>query len=163
MLRFSVTFVITLLNLFVLYVLLKRILWDRLAAFMDERSSKVRRELEEAGAAKRRAEELKDRYEALLANAENEAEWVVRDAEDRGREEYRRIIAEAEAEAAAIRRRAEEQAIRERDRARDELVAEIAALAIAAASEVTRRRLGGADDVAEAEAFLRSAETGRGR
>ncbi len=163
MLRFTVTFFITIANLFILYWILRKVLWDRVASFLDERSRKVRGELEEAASAKTRADELKDRYEALLANAENEAEWVVRDAEDRGRAEYKRIVAEADAQADGIRRRAEERAAFELRRAREELAGEVAMLAVAAAARIAGRSLGGADDAAEAEAFIRAAESGRGR
>ena len=163
MLDFSVTFLITIANLAILVLVLKKLLWKPVTDFMDARSRKVREELEGAAASRARAEELEARYESLLANAEAEGEWVVKDAEDRAREEYRRIVAAAEADAAAIRLRAEERAGLELGRARDELAAEVAALAVAAAARIAGRGLGGADDAADAEAYIRSAEAGRGR
>jgi len=103
LLDFSVTFLITIANLAILVLVLRKLLWKPVTDFMDARSRKVREELEGAAASRARAEELEARYESLLANAEAEGEWVVKDAEDRAREEYRRIVASAEADAAAIR------------------------------------------------------------
>jgi F-type H+-transporting ATPase subunit b len=162
-LNFSVTFLITIVNLGILYFALKKLLFGKVTKVMEDRAEKVRRELDEAAANRLGAEELKTRYEALLANAENEAEWVVREAEDRGRAEYQRLIAEAQEEASAIKRRAEERAAFEVNRARDELAGEVARVACLVAAKITGRRLGGSEDEAEAEAFVRGIGASGGR
>lgn len=163
MLNFSVTFLITIVNLGILYFALKKLLFGKVTKVMEDRAEKVRRELDEAAANRQGAEELKTRYEALLANAENEAEWVVREAEDRGRAEYQRLVAEAQEEASAIKRRAEDRAAFEVNRARDELAGEVARLACLVAAKIAGKRLGGSEDEAEAEAFVRSIGASGGR
>jgi F-type H+-transporting ATPase subunit b len=162
-LNFSVTFFITIVNLGVLYFALKKLLFGKVTKVMEDRAEKVRRDIDEAAANRQGAEELKTRYEALLANAENEAEWVVREAEERGRAEYQRIVAEAEAEASAIKRRAEERAAFELRRAQDELAGEVARLACVVAAKIAGKRIGGSEDEAEAEAFVRGIGASGGR
>ncbi len=162
MLSFGVTFFITIINISILYFVLKRLLWKPMKKFMETRAAKVREELDGAATARGVAEELKRRYETLLAEAEREAEALVKEAEDRGKAEYKAIVARAEADSVEIRHRAEERAEFEVRRAHDELSSEVAGLAMAAASRVAGRSLGSADDLSEAEAFIRGLQVNRG-
>jgi F-type H+-transporting ATPase subunit b len=155
-LNFSVTFLITIVNIAILVLLLRRLFFKPVQKFMAERTKKIRQELDGAATARSVAEELKTQYEGLIANAEKEAEGLFKEAEAQGKEEYKAIIARAEAHALEIRQRAEERAAFELRRAHDELAAEVASLALAAASRVAGRSLGGGDDLSEAEAFVRS-------
>jgi len=157
MLSFSVTFVISILNLALLYFLLRRFLWKPLRTFMDDRTERIRRETSEAATMMRTADELRQRYEDLLANSDDEAEWVLRDAEDRAKERSMEIIASAEKEAADAMRRAAEREALEVAHARDDLAAEIARIATAAASAVTGRALDGEAERRAAEEFIRVA------
>lgn len=157
MLSFSVTFVISILNLAVLYFLLRRFLWKPLRTFMDERTERIRRETSEAATMMRTAEELRQRYDDLLENADDEAEWVLRDAEDRANERSREIIASAEKDAADAMRRAAERETMEVAHARDNLTAEIARMATAAARAVTGKALDGDAERCAAEEFIRVA------
>lgn len=163
MLDLGVSFLITGINFLVLWLFLRKFLFGRVRAFLDARTEKVRREVQEAAGARGRAEELKSRYEELLGAAEKEGEFMLLDSEERAREERDRVLAEAEETAAGIRRRAEEAAAREKARARDELAAEVARLAVAAARRVAGRDIGAEDDLREAEEFLRTAGLADGR
>ncbi len=157
MLSFSVTFVISIVNLAVLYFLLRRFLWKPLRTFMDDRTERIRRETSEAASVMRTAEELRQRYEDLLANSDDEAEWVLRDAEDRANERSREIIASAEKDAADAMRRAAEREAMEVAHARDDLAAEIARVATAAAAAITGRALDGDAERCAAQEFIRVA------
>jgi F-type H+-transporting ATPase subunit b len=161
-LDFSVTFFITIANIALFVFVMKRLLWKPMKKFMDARTRKVKEELDAAATARSVAEELKARYEGLLAEAEKEAEAMVKEGVERGKEEGKAILAKAEADAVEIRHRAEERAAFELRRAHDELAGEVAALALAAASRIAGRNLGGADDLAEAESFVRGIGAGRG-
>lgn len=160
MLDFGVTFLITLVNLTVLFLILRKVLFGRVTKFMDDRSERISRQLNEAQGMKRRAEEMKDQYEALLGNAENESEWVVRDAEDRGKERYDAIVSEANREADLLRRRERERMLQEARKARDDFSAETAKLAIFAAAEIIERSMDSDDQLRMAEKFVRQAQAG---
>lgn len=162
MLDFSVTFIITIVNIAILVFVLKKLLFKPVQKFMAARTKKVKDELDAAAVARGSAEELKAQYEALLADSEKEAESIVKEAEERGKQEAKAIIAAAEAEASEIRHRAEERAAYELSRAKDELAGEVALIAMAAAARVAGRSLGGSDDLAEAESFVRGFEARRG-
>ncbi|MBU0928960.1 MAG: ATP synthase F0 subunit B [Spirochaetes bacterium] len=155
MLSFSVTFFITVANLAVLYLVLRKLLWKPLRAFMDDRAERIRRDVDEAASVKRSAEEMRQRYDDLITNADEEAEWVLRDAEDRAAVRSREIVAEAEREAEAALRRAAERSALEVARARDQLAEEIAGIAVAAASVAARKGLDGEAERLAALEFIR--------
>ncbi len=160
MLDFGVTFLITLVNLAVLFVILKKVLFGRVTKFMEDRAERISRQMNEAQSMKRRAEEMKDQYEALLVNAEDESEWVVRDAEDRGKERYDAILSEANKEADLLRKRERERILQEARKARDDFSAETAKIAMFAASEIIERSLETDDQLRMAEKFVRQAQSG---
>jgi F-type H+-transporting ATPase subunit b len=165
MLSFSVTFLITVINISILYFLLRKFLWKPLRTFMEERTEKIRRDTTEASSVKRAAEEMRQRYDDLLLNADSEAEWVLRDAEDRAGERSRQIIAAAEKEAADAMRRAAIREALEVAHARDELAEEIARIATTAAGIVAGKSLDGDAERAAADEFVRSVasmESGHG-
>jgi len=156
MLSFSVTFVITILNISILYFLMRKFLWKPIRTFMTERTQKIQRDTSEASSVKRAAEEMRQRYDDLLLNADAEAEWVLRDAEDRASERSREIVASAEKEAADAMRRAAEREALEVAHARDDLAEEIARIATAAAVKVTGKSLDGDAERKAAAEFVHS-------
>ena len=156
MLSFSVTFVITIINFFVLFIALRAILWKPVRTFMAERTERIRRETSEAQVIRRSAEEMRQRYEDLLSNASDEAEWVVRDAEDEAAQRSREIVAKAEDEAAEIMRRSADRTALDLARARDGMAREIAAIATAAAASVGGASFDGEAERQAALEFVRS-------
>lgn len=163
MLDIGVSFLITAVNLLILYLLLKKYLFGRVRKFMDARTEKVKKELDEAAVSRDVAEGLKLEYEKLLSSADKEGQLILEEAGQRARAEREEALAAAEAEAAATRRRSAEAADRELARARDQLAGEVASLALAAARRVAEREIGTEDDLREAEAFIRAAGGTRGR
>ena len=117
-----------------LFLVLKKLLFKPVTKFMDARAKKIKDALADAAIMKGKADELAARYEGLMANADAEAERLVKEGEDRAKEEAKALLAKATIEASETRRRGEEAAEREREKARQELMADIAALA----SEVAR-------------------------
>jgi F-type H+-transporting ATPase subunit b len=161
-LNFSLTFFITIANFLVLYIALKKLLFKPVIKFMDARAKKIKDALSEASILKGQAEEKAARYEALMADADAEAERLVKEGEDRAREEAEALLAKANADAAETRRRGEEAAQREREKARQELAADIAAFA----TEVAGKLVGHAASAEDERAALRlvsELEAGRAR
>jgi len=161
-LNFTVTFFITIVNLLVLFLVLRKLLFKPVTNFMETRAKKIKDALTDAAVKKGQAEELATRYEGLMANADAEAERLVKEGEDRAREEVKALLDKANAEAAEARRRGEEAAEREREKARQELAGDIAALA----AEVGGRLVGRAaeaEDVRAAEHLVRELEAARAR
>jgi F-type H+-transporting ATPase subunit b len=158
----GVTFLITAVNFLILYLFLKRFLFGRVRDFLDARAGKIKREMDETALARVRVEEMQCRYEELLAIAEKEGEYLLKESEDRAKGEYDRILDEAESAADSIKRQADEAAGRERSRARDQLAADVAMLAVEGATRIARRQMGSQDDLRLVEAFVRGVGEKRG-
>jgi len=161
-LNFTVTFFITILNFFVLFLVLKKLLFKPVVNFMDARAKKIRDSLAEASILRGEAEEKAARYEALMAGAEAEADRIVKEGEDRARDEAKALLEKAQADAVEARRRGEEAAEREREKARQELAGDIAAFASEVAGKLVGREAV-AEDARAAEVLVRELEAARAR
>ena len=162
MLNFTVTFFITIVNLLVLFLVLRKLLFKPVTNFMEARAKKIKDALSDAAIMKGQAEEMASRYEALMANADAEAERLIEEGEDRAAQEAKALLDKALAEAVETRRRGEEAAEREREKARQELAGDIAALAAEVAGRLVGRAAT-AEDARAADHLVRELEAGRAR
>lgn len=153
MLDFSVTFIITLLNIAFLFFILRLVLFKPVTKFMDERAKKVQDARDQAEKDKNQAGALLAQYQEQLKKAEEAGAEIVRAARETAQEEADRIIAEGKAEAAKLLDRARRQTAAEEAAAMMVFKAEAAALVLAAASRLMRREFAN-DDVREQAALL---------
>jgi len=161
-LNFGVTFLFTIVNFLVLFLFFKKFLFKPVLGFMDARTKRIKDALSDAAIMKGQAEELRSRYEALMAGAESEAERLVKEGEDRAKEEAKTLLGKAQAEAAEARRRGEEAAQLEREKAREALAGDIAALAAEVAGRLVGRAAEAEDERAAAQ-LVRELEAARAR
>jgi F-type H+-transporting ATPase subunit b len=136
-----ITALVTLIVFGLLVVLLGKTAWGPIAKGLQDREDKIRRDIEEAEAARARAEATMKEYQAQLATAEQKV-----------REMIAKANADAEQIAASIRARAQteaqetkENATREIDSARRDAVRQVheqaAILATNVAEKILRRNL----------------------
>ena len=92
------TIVFTIINLLILYVILKKVLFGRVNRVIQARAELVRQSLSDAEGKAARADALRAEYEEKLAQARAEAAGIVAQAKDRGAQEYQDIIETAVAE-----------------------------------------------------------------
>jgi len=94
MLNFSVTFIITIINIVILFFILKAILFKPVTKFMAERAKKIQDAIEQSEKDKTQAKAMLSQYEAHLKAAESEAEAIIQAARENARLEAEKIIAE---------------------------------------------------------------------
>jgi F-type H+-transporting ATPase subunit b len=142
----SVTFVVTIINIAILCVILRAVLFKPVTKFMAERARKIQNAIDQAERNKAQANMLLEQYEARLKTAGDEAEAIITAARETAEAEAARIVAEgkaaAEAHAANTRRQLESE--RQAVFARFKL--EAAALVVAASARLTQRELAGEDN-----------------
>jgi F-type H+-transporting ATPase subunit b len=142
MLDFSwVTFVATILNIGILFFILRAILFKPVTKFMETRTQKIAGDLEQAERDKTQAKALVKQYEDTLERARGEAELILKDARDNARLQADRIVAEGKAQAELIITNAHRQTEVDRNAAMVRFKAEAAALVLSAASRLLRREL----------------------
>jgi len=147
MLDFGVTFFITIVNILVLFFILRALLFKPVSKFLRERSQKIKDDIDKAEKDKRDAKQLLEQYEKKLEAAETESDGIIRTAREHAEEEAERIRAEGRAEAARIIAAARAQAESERQAALAVFRAQAAALVVNAAGKLLRRELSGEDQL----------------
>ena len=148
------TILFTIINLLVLFFLLKKFLFGRVNAVLEQRAALVKSEIASAEDNNRQAEALKAQYEGKLTDAQHEAAKIVADAQNRAQRVYEGKMAEAEADAKRLRGEAEAQIAEQRDAMLRGARNEVASLALLAAAKVAQRSMDDADDRAFVDTFL---------
>jgi F-type H+-transporting ATPase subunit b len=126
-----------------LLVLWRAGVWRRLGEAMDERTRRIRTDLEEAEKARREAEETLESSRRRLQEAREEARQILEEARRNAEQVRAELIARAERDADAVRARAEEEIQAELGRAKAELRREVGSLAVQVATRVVGESLDG--------------------
>jgi F-type H+-transporting ATPase subunit b len=147
MLDFSVTFFITIINILVLFFILKKILFKPVSKFIGDRTKKIADEIDRIEKDKREVKQLLEQYQKQLADAESAAEEIIRVSRVHGEEEAEKIRAEARIQAERIIADARAKTGADRAAAMALFKAEAAALVTAAAGRLLKRELAGAEQL----------------
>jgi len=145
MLDFSVTFIITIVNIVILFLILRVVLFKPVTKFMAERALKIQRSIDHAEENNVTARKLLADYEAQLKAADTEAERIIHGARERAEAEAESIIAESRIMARQITATALAKVESERLAAMALFKAEAAALVVSAASRLIKRELVGSE------------------
>lgn len=155
MLDFSVSFFFTLVNIAVLFIALRAILFKPVTKFMEERTAKVAAEIENAAKEKDEAKSLRQMYEEKIKNAGAEAARLAKETREAAEKQAADIVSDAKIQGEGIIEAARRQILAERQAAFAAFRAEAAALVVAAAGRLLRRDYSGEDARAHAELVLR--------
>lgn len=148
------TILFTIVNLLILFLLMKKFLFARVNAVLEQRAALVKQEISSAEDNNRQAQELKAQYEGKLTDARHEAAKIVADAQNRAQRVYEGKMAEAETDAKRLRSEAEAQILTERDAMLRGARNEVASLALLAAAKVAQRSMDSDDDKTLVDTFL---------
>jgi len=124
------------LNLIILYVVLRKILFKPVTQFMENRAKSIKDSIDNAENAKVEAAELKQKYEDLLKAARIEAIKITEEAYAKAEKEHEKITAEAQKESQRILQHARQEIEREREQMLKDIRSQVAGLALSAASKV---------------------------
>ena len=155
MLDFSVTFIITIFNIAVLFIILRLLLFKPVTKFMAERAKKIQDSIEQSEKDKNQAKAMLAQYEAQLKTAEAEAETILQNAREHAKDEAEKIIAKGRVSAEEVLERARKQAETERQAALVIFREEATALVIEAASRFLDREIKNEDSLSYAEMLLK--------
>ena len=126
----------TIINLIVLFLLLRHFLINPVSNIMEQRRKLIADGLQNAQDTQDEATRLKAEYEEALSGAKKESAEIVDKARIDARAEYDRIVGEAGAKAGNIIENAKENVRIEREQTMKELQSQIAGLAIASAEKI---------------------------
>lgn len=143
------------LNLVILYVLLKRFLWKPICRTMDARKAKIDEQFMSADEAQRNAADLKEEYQNKISEINQESEKMLAEAKDDAKSEYDRIVGDANEEARRILKKAHTDIENEKADAFRTLKGEIASTAITAAEKILQKEIGESDSLRIYDEFLK--------
>ena len=149
------TFLVTLVNITVLFFILRAFLFKPVTKFMEDRAGKVQTSLDQAAKEQNQAKGLLQQYEDQLKRADDEVAELIRAARETARIESERIIAEGKVQAAAFLEKGRKQLEAEQRAAITVFKADAAALVIGASSRLLQRELNSEDSRRQAELLLK--------
>jgi F-type H+-transporting ATPase subunit b len=154
---------INLLNIFLLYLIVRKFVYKPVRKFLDARTARVAAAAAEADRKNTEAGKLKADYEALLADSQAKAREVILQGRKIAEEEAAVVLADARKEADGIYCDAEERIAAERETSLKAMNKEIAALAVDISEKLLAREITERDNARIAEEFLSSGDAGVAR
>lgn len=136
MISINLNLVWTIINLVVLYLLLKHFLIKPITGIMEQRKQMIEDGFKNVRSAQDDADKLKAEYETALSGAKQESVQLIENARKSAKTEYDRIISEAGDKADSMIESAKETVRIEREQTMKELQSQIAGLAVASAAKI---------------------------
>lgn len=149
--------VFTIINLLVLFLLLKKFLIGPVNNIIAQREEMIHSDMASAKAAKDDADKLKKQYEATLAGVKEECEGIREKSRQDAKTEHDKILAEADRKSHRIMKDAEETIKQEREKALNNMENEVAGLAMTAASKIIGNSIDSNINAALYDEFLKKA------
>lgn len=134
-----------LLNLLILYLLVKKFLYKPVKKMLAQRQETIDNEYREAEEAKEKALSDKQKYEKKLSDAESQADSLIQSAVLTAQQREQQILAEAKEKADGIRRQAESDAELELKKAEQTIQEEIINVGTMLAGKMLEREMNAQD------------------
>ena len=139
--EFFVTVIFTFINIIVLYIILKKLLFKPVTKHMEERSKKIQDALNLAEEAKRKVDEMKEEYDAKLRLAKEEGNQILEDYKRRADKEYDAAVVTAKKEADLIIQKAKQELEVEKEQLISDLKKEMSDLVLSASQKVIKENI----------------------
>ena len=157
MLRLDFNLVLEMINLVVLFLILRKFLFRPVMNIMEKRKAMIAEGLKNADEQQEAARELKKQYEDALSGAKDESLRMIEQAKLDARTEYDRILKEADAQAGKLLVTARETIDLEREQTLRDMKSQVAGLAMEAAKKLVTQQCQADDGRAIYDQLLKEA------
>ena len=151
------TIIFQICNLLILVLLVKKFLWQRVMAVLDQRQQEIDGIYDAAGKDRSDAQQMKEEYTRRMSNAREEADRLMKNAVDTAQRRGDAIVQEAHDEAAHLKQKAEQDIEQEKRKAYAELMGEISGMAADIAGRMVEREINAQDHRELVKEFIKSA------
>lgn len=131
--------IITLVAVFILFLVLRKFLHKPVTDFMQKRQDDIKSDIDEAEALKQEAMNLKADYEEKIEKAKLEGQEIIENSRVRASELEESMLEEAREEAKLIKDRAKKDIEREREKAYEGIKESAGEMAILIASKIMKK------------------------
>ena len=124
-----------------LIFLVKKYAWGNITSILDARAEKITNDIDEAEAARQKAEELASKREEELAGSRKEAASIVENAKDTAEKNKSQILSEATQEAVRLKEKAQQEIAHNKEEALNSIKGDVADLTVNLASKLLSQQL----------------------
>ena len=132
---------ISLCNLLIIFLIMKKFLFGPVQAMMKTRREQVDKIYSDADESRNSANQMKQEYEEKLAGARQEADSLIKTATQNAQRRGDQIVSEANSQAARAKQKAEEEISQQKKQMLQDVRSEISELAVGIASKVVEREI----------------------
>ncbi len=147
---------VSLANLLIMFLILKRFLFKPVQKMMAARKQQEDQIYQDAKENRDSAINMKQEYEARLATAREEADGLVRNAVQTAQRKGDAIVAEANSQASHLKQKAEQEIAQEKKQMLQDVRGEISDIAVSIASKVVEREVKKQDYDAFVDEFIKN-------
>ena len=124
-----------------LIFLVKKFAWGNITSILDARAEKITNDIDEAEAARKKAEELAAKREAELAGSRQEATTILETAKETAEKNKAHILSEANQEALRLKEKAQLEISQNKEEAMNSIKGDVADLTVNLAGKLLSQQL----------------------
>ena len=124
-----------------LIFLVKKFAWGNITSILDARAEKITNDIDEAEAARKKAEELATKREAELAGSRQEATTILETAKETAEKNKAHILSEANQEALRLKEKAQLEISQNKEEAMNSIKGDVADLTVNLAGRLLSQQL----------------------
>ena len=147
---------ISLCNLLIIFLILKKFLFGPVQAMIKTRREQVDKIYTDADENLETAKQLKQEYETRMASARQEADTLIKTATQTAQRKSDQIVSEANSQATHVKQKAEEEIAQQKKQMLKDVRSEISELAVNIASKVVEREINQKDYDGFVDAFIQN-------
>lgn len=148
------TIIFTLLNLLILFLLVRHFLFDKVNKVLEDRIKEVENDYDEAQKANHNAKTLENEYTQKLNLAKEESAEIIKTSTKKAQLRYDEIVSEAKDEVSNLKQKANSEIEREKKRAINQMKDEISDIAFMVATKVVEKEINPSDNDKMIEEFI---------
>ena len=124
-----------------LIFLVKKFAWGNITSILDARAEKITNDIDEAEAARKKAEELAAKREAELAGSRQEATTILETAKETAEKNKAHILSEANQEALRLKEKAQLEISQNKEEAMNSIKGDVADLTVNLAGKLLSQQM----------------------
>lgn len=153
MLRLDANFILEMINILVLFLILRKLLFRPVMDIMEKRRQRIETDLRDARQERESAAALREEYETIKGQAKEESRQIISFAKEEAQRESRQIMEEAQKEAARQIQEAKVSIAEKEEQALLQAKAQVAVLAMEATKKLLEEQ-----EVSPYQEFVREEE-----
>ena len=157
MIKIDINLVFTIINLLVLYLLMKKFLFGPIIKVMDVRKAMIDQQFAGAKEQEDQAKALKEQYEGALKSAREESFQIMEQARNEAKAQADKTVEDRQAKVSAMLAKAQEDINTERENAMRQMKDDVASLAMEAAGKIIGKNSGADQDLSLKDQYIEKA------